>query len=115
MQLLFESTIADTPVDLNTYIKILSQVYFDYEVQFERKDFITYLYTLMANDHTIEDFQLGTELLQQYIENHYGEVAAANATGDSQSQQTKGSVGKSKKGKSKGSVGQHISQNDTNT
>lgn len=56
IQLLLESTITGTPVDLNTYIKIISQVYFDYEVQFDRKDFITYLYTLMASDHTTEDF-----------------------------------------------------------
>jgi len=41
---------------LNTYLKILSQVYFDFEVSFDRKDFITYLYMLFANDHTVEDF-----------------------------------------------------------
>lgn len=58
MQLLYQATITDIPVDLNTYLKLLSQVYFDYEevAAFDRKDFITYLYTLFANDHTMEDF-----------------------------------------------------------
>lgn len=57
VQLLFEATLVDTPLDLNTYLKILSQIYFDYDVvQFDRKDFITYLYTLFSNDHTLEDF-----------------------------------------------------------
>ena len=43
-------------MDLNTYLKILSQIYFDYDVvQFDRKDFITYLNTLFSNDHTLED------------------------------------------------------------
>jgi hypothetical protein len=64
MQLLFEATVTDVPVDMNTYMKLLSQIYFDYEVQFDRKDFITYLYLLFANDHSVEDFQLATELLQ---------------------------------------------------
>ena len=58
---------------MNTYIKLLSNVYFDYDVPFERKDFITYLYLLFANDHSPDDFQLGTELLQQYIESNYQE------------------------------------------
>lgn len=57
MQLLYEATILDIQLDLNTYLKLLSQVYFDHEtVHFDRKDFITYLYTLFANDHTMEDF-----------------------------------------------------------
>lgn len=76
MQLLFEATIVDTPLDLNTYLKILSQIYFDYEVvHFDRKDFITYLYTLFANDHTMEDFQFGAELLQEYIESNFSEFS----------------------------------------
>lgn len=75
MQLLFEATILDQSVDLNTYLKVLSQVYFDYEVEFDRKDFITYLYMLFANDHTLEDFQFGTDLLQQYIENNFTEFS----------------------------------------
>ena len=57
MQLLYEATIIDVPLDLNTYLKLLSQIYFDYEVvQFDRKDFITYVYTLFSNDLTMEDF-----------------------------------------------------------
>lgn len=28
---------------------------------------------LFANDHTAEDFQFGTDLLQQYIENNFSE------------------------------------------
>ena len=74
MQLLYEATITDIQLDLNTYLKLLSQVYFDYQVvQFDRTDFITYLYTLFANDHSPEDFQLGTELLQDYIESNFEE------------------------------------------
>lgn len=74
MQLLFQATLTDIPIDLNTYLKLLSQVYFDYEVvHFDRKDFITYLYTLFGNDHTMEDFQFATELLQEYIESNFSE------------------------------------------
>ena len=40
------------------------------------KDFITYLYTLFANDHTMEDFQFGAELLQEYIESNFSEYQA---------------------------------------
>lgn len=63
IQHLFEATIQDVPLDMNTYIRVLSKLYFDYDVPFERKDFITYLYLLYANEHSAEDFQLGTELL----------------------------------------------------
>jgi hypothetical protein len=61
-------------VDLNTYLKVISQVYFDYEVQFERKDYITYLYMLFANDTSEDDFKLGTDLMQDYIEKSFTEV-----------------------------------------
>lgn len=64
MQLLYEATITDVPLDMNTYIKTLSQVYFDHDlVHFDRKDFITYLYTVYSNDHFLEDFTFGCELL----------------------------------------------------
>lgn len=80
MQLLFEATITDVTVDLNTYLKMLSQIYFDYEVHFDRKDFITYLYTLFSNDHSMEDFQLGTDLLQQYIEHNFSEFSSSGGS-----------------------------------
>jgi hypothetical protein len=47
---------------------MLSLVYFDYMVEFDRKDFITYLYLVFDNDHSDEDFQFGSKLLQEYIE-----------------------------------------------
>jgi hypothetical protein len=78
MQLLFEATVTDIPLDLNTYMRLLSQIYFDYEaVQFDRKDFITYLYTLCANDHTMEDFQFASELLQEYIESNFSDFSTS--------------------------------------
>jgi hypothetical protein len=52
---------------------VLSQVYFDYEVAFDRKDFITLLYVLFANDHATDDFAFATDLLQDYIENNFHE------------------------------------------
>lgn len=55
-QYLYEATIKDIPIDMNTYQKLLSNVYFDYDVPFDRKDFITYLYLVFANDHSPEDF-----------------------------------------------------------
>jgi len=73
MQLLFEATVTDSRLDINTYLKMLSQVFFDYQLKFERKEFITYLYTLFANDHTVQDFKFGVDLLQQYIENNFQE------------------------------------------
>jgi len=71
MQLLFEATVTDVRLDMNTYLKMLSQIFFDYDLKFERKEFITYLYTLFANDHAVEDFKFGVDLLQQYIENNF--------------------------------------------
>lgn len=56
VQLLYQCTITDVTVDLNTYLKVICQVYFDSQAKFERKDFITYLYLLFNNDHTNEDY-----------------------------------------------------------
>ena len=58
MPLLYEATYLDIPLDLNTYIKILSQVYFDLDesLRFERKSFINCLYTMFNNDHMGDDF-----------------------------------------------------------
>jgi hypothetical protein len=76
--LLYEATILDIPLDLNTYMKILSQVYFDQEdtIRFDRKSFITYLYTIFSNDHMADDFHFGTELLQEYIESNFSEFSS---------------------------------------
>jgi hypothetical protein len=41
---------------MNSYLKALSQIYFNYELNDERKDVITYLYLLYSNDHMPEDF-----------------------------------------------------------
>jgi len=74
MQLLYEATVTDIPLDMNTYIKTLSQVYFDHDlVHVDRKNFITYLYTVYSNDHMLEDFTFGCELLQEYIESNFAE------------------------------------------
>ena len=94
MQLLYEATLTDVQLDMNTYIKILSAVYFDHDqVHFDRKDFITYLYTLYSNDHMLEDFTFGCELLQEYIESNFSEFSS-----HIQSSNTGGSK-KKKKGK----------------
>lgn len=82
MQLLFEATVTDSHLDINTYLKMLSQIFFDYQLKFERKEFITYLYTLFANDHTVQDFKFGVDLLQQYIENNFQDFPN-KATADS--------------------------------
>ena len=94
MQLLFEATVTDIHLDMNTYLKMLSQVFFDYELKFERKEFITYLYTLFANDHTVQDFKFGVDLLQQYIENNFQDFPNKGA---SSSETAKGEEGPMKK------------------
>lgn len=45
MQLLYQVTITDIQLDLNTYIKLLSQVFFESDemAAFDRKDFMKYL------------------------------------------------------------------------
>lgn len=77
-------------------MKVLSQVYFDQEdtIKFDRKGFITYLYTIFSNDHMAEDFQFGAELLQEYIESNFSEFSTfyPNATSN-----TSGNNGKKKK------------------
>jgi hypothetical protein len=94
MQLLYEATITDVPLDLNTYIKALSAVYFDHDlVLFDRKDFITYLYTLFSNDNMVEDFTFGCELLQEYIESNFSEFSSQVNTSNSQSKKKKKNKG----------------------
>ena len=91
MQLLYEATISDIPLDMNTYIKALSQVYFDHDlVHFDRKDFITYLYTVFSNDHMLEDFTFGCELLQEYIESNFSEFQSqVNTTNNKKKKKNK--------------------------
>ena len=94
MQLIYEATIADIPLDMNTYIKTLSAVYFDHDlVHFDRKDFISYLYTIYSNDHMLEDFTFGCDLLQEYIESNFSEFASQVNNTNSQSKKKKKNKG----------------------
>ena len=43
MQLLYEATILDFKLDMNTYLKLIISTYFDQEVHFDRKEFIAHL------------------------------------------------------------------------
>ncbi len=67
-QLLFETTTLGIPLDQNTFVKVITSVYFDYIVQFDRKEMIVHLYILLANDSTPENFSLINKILQEYID-----------------------------------------------
>ena len=58
---------------MNTYLRLIISGYFDFEVPFDRKDFITYLYILFANDHNKESFSFANELLAEYMESNYND------------------------------------------
>lgn len=53
---------------------MLSTLYFDYEVKFDRGEMIQHLFTLFNNEHSAENVSLGTEMVQQYISNNYEEL-----------------------------------------
>lgn len=67
LQLLLECTVTDVPVDLHTYIKLFSGMYYDIDVKFDRKEFLMLLYTLFSKDHSEEVFNFGSELFQEYL------------------------------------------------
>lgn len=73
MQLLYEATILDFKLDMNTYLKLIISTYFDQEVQFDRKEFIAHLYILFKNDVNPETFNFCNELLTEYIESNYSD------------------------------------------
>ena len=74
------ATITGETLEMNTYLKVLSQVYFDHDIQYDRKDFVSYIYILFANDHHSDDLSFGIDLLQHYIENNFSEYNAASAS-----------------------------------
>ena len=47
---------------MNTYIKMLSGIYLERELKYDRKDFLVYLYSLYARDHPEALFDFGTEM-----------------------------------------------------
>ena len=55
-------------IDLNIYLKVLSGLYFDFEVKGDKKKFLNYLFTLFGADHPSEVFTFGGELLEEYID-----------------------------------------------
>jgi hypothetical protein len=63
MQLLYETTVLDYKLEINTYIRLIISLYFDYEGAFDRKDFIMYIYILFSNDTSAETFTFCTQLL----------------------------------------------------
>lgn len=50
-QLLTEATVLDLHIELNTYVKMLSALYFDYTLKLDRATLIQHLFTLFNNDH----------------------------------------------------------------
>lgn len=70
VQLLLECTVTDIKIDMNTYIKLFTSLYFDIDIKYDRKEFLTYLYLLYSNDHNTEVFKFGTELFDEYIESN---------------------------------------------
>ena len=78
MQLLYESTILDYKLHINTYIRLIISLYFDYEVAFDRKDFIMHLYILFSNDTSSDTFRFCTQMLQEYTDTHFLEAKNAD-------------------------------------
>ena len=66
-QLITEATVLDMSIDLNTYVKLLSALYTDFNVKFERTQYIQVLMTLFGNEHCTEAFTLGNELLREFL------------------------------------------------
>ena len=66
-QLVTEATVLDLSIDLNTYVKLLSSLYTDITVKFDRTQYIQMLMTLFGNEHSTEAFTLGSELLREFL------------------------------------------------
>eukprot|EP00350_Pseudokeronopsis_sp_OXSARD2_P003492 CAMPEP_0170541774 /NCGR_PEP_ID=MMETSP0211-20121228/1412_1 /TAXON_ID=311385 /ORGANISM="Pseudokeronopsis sp., Strain OXSARD2" /LENGTH=106 /DNA_ID=CAMNT_0010844629 /DNA_START=628 /DNA_END=948 /DNA_ORIENTATION=+ len=52
---------------------MIIQIYFDYTFQFDRKELIMYLYILMSQDTTADNFTLANKLLQEFIDANVSE------------------------------------------
>ena len=74
MQLLFETTVTDIPVDTQTYIRTILMVYHKQnQSKFTRqqaKEKSEYIQAIFENDSHREDFQFGSELIYEYIKAH---------------------------------------------
>lgn len=55
LQLLVECTVLDIKVDINTYMKLLTEVYFNLETKNNRHEVIDYLFTMLNSDHLYEN------------------------------------------------------------
>ena len=66
-QLLTEATVLDLSVDMNTYVKLMSALYSDISIKFDRSHYIQMIMTLFENEHSTEAFTLGTELLREFL------------------------------------------------
>lgn len=71
MQLLYEATILDFKLDMNTYLKFIISTSFDQEVQFDTKESIAHLYILFKNDVNPETFNFCYELLTEHFKSNY--------------------------------------------
>ena len=63
-------TITSIRIDLNSYVKLMSGLYFDFDVKADKKELIRYLFILFAADHPEEVSKYGTELLDEYLESN---------------------------------------------
>lgn len=68
MQLISEMTYTNMKIEINSYLKIFTTLYLEHELKVDRKGFHIYLTTLFHNDHPIEAFEYGTELLFDYTD-----------------------------------------------
>jgi hypothetical protein len=66
-QLLAEATVCDIPIDINTYIKILSNLYLDYEVKERREEYVGHVLGLLGREHSQMNAGLVAELIGQYV------------------------------------------------
>lgn len=62
MQLVIEMTYTDVKVDVHTYVKMFTSLYFDFEIKIHKKDFLNYAFTLFGADHPYEVYEYGTDL-----------------------------------------------------
>jgi len=49
--------VLDKPLDLNSYLKLMTSTFFESEDPLTRRDFVMYVYVLFANDSHPDDFK----------------------------------------------------------
>ena len=62
MQLITEITFTGVKVDIHTYVKLFSSLYFDHGLKLDKKMFLNYMRSLCSIDHPYETYEYGTEL-----------------------------------------------------